>query len=354
MSYKYMNELKNLEEYFKKHNESLPIEKQRKPSSIKAYMSNMKTLCNKLNLPVLKTGVFDFNKLSNTKLLLNNDWFKNLGDNTKKNYMNGLIVCLDVVDKDLYSKPITILQEEVAKLKNEILKNYKSNKLNEKQKKDWISMKNIQDKLIPYCESSVKDILGKRFKHYRTENQIKLNSYLVSLLYSGKYIPIRRLELNSLKVITKKIYDNMTEKDDNYLIINVKKPFVSFNRYKTDKQYGETIVNIPDELASKIKLVLKSSANNQILFCNPVNISECIKQDKLGVLITETFKNCLDKHITLDTLRSIYTTESYDTNKSLEDREKLARQMGTSVNTQMICYNKYVEKEELCDLLSEE
>ena len=84
MSYKYMDEIKSLEEHFNQHNKNLSVEKQRNPSSIKAYMSNMKTLSNKLNLPVLKTGAFDFNKLSKTKLLLNNDWFKNLSNNKKR------------------------------------------------------------------------------------------------------------------------------------------------------------------------------------------------------------------------------------------------------------------------------
>ena len=60
----------------------------------------MRLISKKLKIPILKEGAFDFDKISNTRLLFENDWFKVLKLDTQKNYMNGLIACLEIVDKD--------------------------------------------------------------------------------------------------------------------------------------------------------------------------------------------------------------------------------------------------------------
>ena len=58
-----------------------------------------------------------------------------------------------------------------------------------------------------------------------------------------------------------------------------------------------------------MKKILKSSANNKLLFPSLENIGVCIKQDKLGLFITDVLKEATDKHLSLNILRNIYTTE---------------------------------------------
>ena len=89
-----------------------------------------------------------------------------------------------------------------------------------------------------------------------------------------------------------------------------------------------------------MKKILKSSANNKLLFPSLENIGVCIKQDKLGLFITDVLQEATDKHLSRNILRNIYTTEMYEKNQSLAEREKIAKMMGTSVETQMLYYNK--------------
>ena len=101
-----------------------------------------------------------------------------------------------------------------------------------------------------------------------------------------------------------------------------------------------------------MKNILKASANNELLFPCLENVNECMKQDKLGLFITQVLKEATNKHLSVNILRNIYTTEMYKETHSLAEREELVKMMGTSVKTQMLCYNKCCKDESKDDVES--
>ena len=342
-----MEEMKKLNQYFDEDT------KLRSSKTVNTYIGNMRLISKKLNIPILKEGVFDFDKLSNTRLLFENDWFKALKIDTQKNYMNGLIACLEIVDKDKYDKSLVLLREKRDTHKNDIVKQYKTSTPSQKQQDNWISMKDLQEVAIPYYEDKIKSLFGKKTKHINMDNQRNLNAYSVCLLYCGKYLPMRRLEYNSTTILNNKEYDKLSSKTDNYLVMGRTKGFFSINRYKTDHKYGGIKLELPNELFMIMKNILKASANNELLFPCLENVNECMKQDKLGLFITEVLKEATNKHLSVNILRNIYTTEMYKETHSLAEREELAKLMGTSVKTQMLCYNKCCKDEIKDDVESE-
>ena len=100
--------------------------KLRSSKTITTYIGNMRLISKKLNIPLLNEGVFNFDKLSNTKPLFENTWFKSLKIDTQKNYMNALITCLEIVDKEKYNKSLVLLREKRDTYQNDIIKQYKT------------------------------------------------------------------------------------------------------------------------------------------------------------------------------------------------------------------------------------
>jgi integrase len=153
---------------------------------------------------------------------------------------------------------------------------------------------------------------------------------ILNTVILGLYVlaPPRR----SKDYLLMKIDTKQDDKQFNYLDLK-KKQFV-FNNYKTNKTYGEQIVNISDDLILLLKKYLKYKKTDNNFLLNKFNGDE-IKSDNA---ITRKLNKIFGKNIASSMLRHIYLSSKYGS-VSKEQSED-AKDMGHSLEMQ----KEYIKK----------
>ena len=191
---------------------------------------------------------------------------------------------------------------------------YKEQKMNQKQKDNWISteeIKEIQNTL------SINANLMLNKKKILNEN-VMMEFLLVSFL-SGVFLPPRRsLDYSELKI------RNYNVDIDNYYKGNK----FYFNKYKTVKTYGLQVVEVPKQLNDLLKKWVKINERDYMLYSsngNKINPPQ----------ITRILNKVFEKKISTSMLRHIYLTDTYKNVPEIKKMEDLASNMGHSVSTAM-------------------
>ena len=191
---------------------------------------------------------------------------------------------------------------------------YKNQKMNEKQKDNWISVNEIKEK---YNVLSVDANLMLNKKKILNEN-IMMEFLLMSFL-GGVVIPPRRsLDYSEMKI------RNYDVKTDNYYKGNK----LYFNKYKTVKTYGLQILELPKELNNVLKRWIKINTNDYMIYSSNNKKLSCPQ-------ITRILNKVFGKNISTSMLRHIYLTNVYKDVPQINKMENLANEMGHSVSTAM-------------------
>ena len=296
-----------------------------KNNSIMTYINNLKKICREISGKDKKDCY-----LSNLKWL---DGFEKVMDtindeplNTKKNRLIAIVVALKATDadKDLIEK----YTNEMTKLALESDTRDKEQKLNDKQKANWVNY----DELIKLIET-----LFDRIKEQGLLQKEKLTRKEYTLFQD--YIMLRtyltftwRNDFAMMKVIN-------SEKDDdgkdNFLLIKNGTPdkFI-LNQYKTDRKYGKKSVDIPDKLAKVIKKFLKFNKSGYFLTLQdgiramtPNGITKAFNrlfQNELG----KTISTSLLRHIVISNMRANDPTIKEQERKEKEIQEKFMHSSG--------------------------
>jgi len=217
----------------------------------------------KLSPNSLKTYVsilFNLHKNHDTKEEDNHiDWFSDnettilnsLQDKpsqTRKSVLSALYI---LTNKEEYKKQML----DDCKVTND---NYKSQKMSEKEKDNWVSIEDIQT-LYDGLLAKIKLMFsGNKVVDYPTIMEF----FLISFLGGVSGLPPRR----SLDYALMKI-SNYDVKKDNYY----KGGRFYFNQYKTQEKYGLQILDIPKELNVLIKKWIKLNENDYLLFSSNKN-----------------------------------------------------------------------------------
>jgi hypothetical protein len=154
-------------------------------------------------------------------------------------------------------------------------------------------------------------------------------------------IPPRRVDdYRLMKVFIKKKGRDVPADDTNYLVLNTRKNPESFvfNKYKTDKYYGQQTVRIPTELKTIIKKYIgsKTLSNSSCLF--GARDGSCLSQPGFTSKIRNVFKKYTDKPLTINSLRHSFISGLPD-DISVNQRDTIAKQMGHNIS-QQLQYNK--------------
>ena len=170
------------------------------------------------------------------------DYIKKLTNHhTRKTY---LATVLSYARKhNISQKSIKIYEDQMDDSMAEVQHTYETNEMSDKQKDNWVSQKEIDDKII-----ELRDALPDKIDTYPKYK--KLTIYLTWLIHS--ILPLR----NDLAIA--KIYnqqDKPSKLDDkfNYLIIGGNKPQLILNRYKTQKQYSQKIIELPKAINDELE-----------------------------------------------------------------------------------------------------
>lgn len=185
-----------------------------------------------------------------------------------------------------------------------------------KQEANWISWDDVQAKLRELRERAT--TFGGAL------------DYLVLSLYT--MIPPRRnKDYLLMRVIAGATGD--LDKANNYLDVTHKKFY--FNRFKTDKKYGQQVEDVPEDLFDAIKLYLKFHPDaGKKIPPNGIKLLVYSNGDELTTIngITRILNRIFGKKIGATMLRHIYLTDKYGS--KLKEMKEDADAMGHSTTQQ--------------------
>ena len=243
--------------------------------------------------------------------------YKNILDylmqNAKKSTRKSILSALYVLTK------IPEYQDQMMKDAKDIHEEYKEQKKTEKQKENWLSVQEIEDKYNKLLRQ-VQDI----FKKKAIADVSIIIDYLLVAFLSGHLFPPRRsLDYALLK------WKNFDQNEDNYY----KRGKCYFNKYKTSDTYGLAKLDVPKEVDSILKKWLKINPSEYVLISSnnkPLSSSQ----------ITKMLNKIFGKDVSVNMLRHIYLTNYYKGMPKLSNMEKLASSMGHNVETALQNYVK--------------
>ena len=300
-----------------------------KQSTLKIYMSNLHTLYNSIENPTVRFDIPDWLYIYQTHIL---EFLYQYAPSTQKNYYSAILVALST-DLDKYQDFYESYFNLHKKLADDISDEMMSQEKNEKQAKNWVDMKTLNN----IVDNLHADIISQNL--YQLANWDKQQTdlfqrYLVGSLYTS--MPPIRLDYANMKIISKKEYDKLKDKKDNYLVIqNLKKKQFVFNDYKTFSKYGSKIITVPDEINAILNVWLFHNKTGFLLLDNN---NKPMSRVTLSRYLTKIFAPT-GKNISVTMLRHIYLSDQFPA--QAQKMKDLADQMGHSVATQQ---NIYVKK----------
>ena len=273
-------------------------------SSLKTYSSVLRNL--QKNMDGNDDGLDWFSRKDQDIL----DYLKDKTPQTKKTTLSALFV---LTKKQSYKD----IMMDVMKSVNET---NKEQKMNEKQKENWISVKEIQD-IYDNLLVKIKSMLSN--KSILNES-IMMEFLLVSFLGGVSGLsPRRSQDFTELKI------RNYDTKKDNFF----KAGKFYFNVYKTAKTYGLQVIDVPKDLNIILKKWIKINTNDYMLYSTNGN--------KLtSPQITRILNKVFGKNISSSLLRHIYLTNVYKDLPPLNQMQQLATNMSHSISTAM----EYIKK----------
>jgi integrase len=284
-------------------------EKKLSENSIKLYLSILKNLNDKREIK-------NFKFLDNPKKIL--DKIKDYKITTQRNVIIAIVSVLKNLGNDLYKKYYDIMLD----LNKKIEDGAKENKKSDVQKKNWIKW----------------DEVTAKFEELKNNNKIPKNisetqyDNLLDTVILGVFVlsPPRR----NKDYIMMKVSKDGKGLDDKYNWLDMKKKQFIFNNYKTEKSYGQQIIDVPVGLIDIIKKYLKYKKEGEGYLLVKFNGDRLISDNSL----TRRLNKIFGKNISSSMLRHIYLSDKYG--KVQEEMKDDAEAMAHSVSQQ----KEYIKK----------
>jgi len=200
---------------------------------------------------------------------------------------------------------------------------YKEQKMNEKEKDNWVSIDEIKG-----IYNDMKAKVSLMFKNKLPLDYDVVNKFfLLGCLGGVSGLPPRR----SLDYCLMKI-KNFDKNTDNYYL----KDTFTYNKYKTSGHYGTQQMDVKadaPEFNKMIKKWITINPTEYLLFSSN-------QQPLTSSQVSKTLNRVFDKHISVDMLRHIFLSDTYKDVPALKKMENLAHDMGHSVNQAMLYIKK--------------
>lgn len=260
---------------------------------------------------------------------------------TRKNVCTSIIVVLkanlhstsDAENKNKIQELLPVYTNYHKELAIKQSDSYLDNKKTEKEEKNWITQKEITDK-IEELHKKLGNLTKKTatFKGNKRSYVDTYQMYLVLNLYT--MIPPIRNDFANLEIIDSEIYSDKI----NY--INLKTKELILTNYKTVKSYGVKKLPLPDDLIKLIEKYIKVRTTylgeSKALLINTTNLDP-MKSNGLTKYLNKIFA---PKKVSTTLLRKIYISEKYPITNTTRDRERDADFMQHSVSMASSVYSK--------------
>ena len=249
-------------------------------------------------------------------------------DNTQKALYTTITSVLSLFkDKPTYKKAYAYYYDKMmGKAKDMKEAGADTSEKTEKEKDNWIDWKDVQDKSAKLKEEVAKFVNQKAIT---PENFTALLHWMILSLYTDVQ-PRRNQDYLDMFVVKKWNAEMPTDK--NYLDLAAKQ-FV-FNKYKTQKKYGQQKLNIPDDLFRVITLYTKHHPLVKGNKTKTVEYRFLVFPDGSPLTavnaITRILNKVFGKKIGSSMLRHSFLSSKYD----IKGMEEDATAMGHSVEEQ--------------------
>ena len=285
-----------------------------KDSTIKNYMVNLKKIC--CSATGKDTEPIDLLFLKSDDKL--DEYIKNKSaSNTRKNLYNIIVVFLTLLEKQQPDvKKVKSLIEKYTELRNDLNKKYsddaKTNQKSERQEANWMTTDEIDKVANSFKESDFQ---------------------LYAIIKFHLLIPLRN-DLASVIFTNKRQYNKATDKPN--AIIKIGSNYqLRLNDYKTNKAYGEKVIDVPPELNPIIRRLLKLNKGTGYLIYNKKKDKSYSSNDYTR-LFNSAFKKT-GKKISTTMMRTIILSEKFG--DLVKDQKQMASQMCHSKSVQ----NNYIK-----------
>ena len=285
--------------------------------SIYVYLNTIKMILTKMNSNEPEIFVKDPPKVIDAIY----EMYSNL--NSRKNKLGVVLSYLnlinDVKSKDLYTKEIVIINDQIN---NQLA----TNKKNSKESKNWMTDSDVQT-----IENDLKNKLILPIKSLSDLNHYR--DYVIFKLYN--VLPTRN-DLADSKIIYHS--KNELSPENNYIILNKRDKSITYelNNYKTYNTYGKKILKIDSKLYDMLD-IYKKSLDKILHTDNLLNTDTGIKMtrnrlsvyyQKLGEVVGKKITTTLNRHRAVSNVIDV------------EKIKNLAHTMGHSINQAVNVYAK--------------
>lgn len=240
----------------------------------------------------------------------------------------------------LPEKVIGVLDKKMYELVDEVNGSYSTNKMNEKVAENWQSIDQIREKVEVLKNKLPEPKYIDTYKEY-----IQLMRYLCLLFHT--YLPLRN-DLADARLMEKMPDDNDVDGNSNYIIINRKsnKGQLHLLAYKTRKEYGSKILDIPNDVVREISkywdVIKHFSYDKDCWFIIKDGVGAPISRVSYTKMLNSAFAGDGVKVSSTQIRRAVVTDLYAPTEDEYKKKTELANVMGHSIETAGLMYAKVV------------
>jgi len=299
-----------------------------KTNTIKQYESNLKKL-----KKLFDTDNWDF--LKNPEEV--QEKISHLHFTSQRNHYNAIIVLLLALNSEMkWDNLIEEYSEMRDELNDEYNKQQSSGVISDKQSKNFATMDEINE-MINKMGDELKAMKLRKKESLTSKEKALLQVFTLFNLYSK--MPLRNDVADGMETIRKAQYNKLSAEDKkskNWLLIEKNKLSFILNNYKSNKTYGQKIIEIEDkDLKRLLRYYIKVNGEG-VLFKS--STGKPLTRNALSQLLLKWSKKYMNKSISTTLLRKIYLSSKYGEVK--DEMEKDANMMGNSVGVQQSVYVK--------------
>lgn len=258
------------------------------------------------------------------------DKLKNLNYQTQKNYINAIIVYLQAINGDqqiieTYSKKRDIYGNKYNKAQE-------SGVISDSQKDNFVTSEEVA-KMLSLMKKDIQSLSKESSEMSADLNELE-QAYMMVNLYHR--FPIRN-DVAGMKSIRASDYKKITDNSINYLVIGKSDMKIILNDYKTNKTYGQNIIEVEDLQLKKLLRKYVKDKGYGIMFKG--RDGKPWTRNRISQILIKYSQKYLNKNVGSILLAKAYLSSKYDSN-NYKDMVKDAKVRGHSVGVQQTIYNK--------------
>lgn len=221
---------------------------------------------------------------------------------------------------------------------------YATNKMNEKVAENWKSIDEIREKVEVLKNKLPEPKYIDTYKEY-----IQLMRYLCLLIHT--HLPLRN-DLADARLMEEMPDDDDIDSNSNYIIIDRRRNRgqIHLLAYKTRKEYGEKILEIPNDVVREIVkywgVIKHFSYDNNAWFITKDGVSAPISRVSYTKMLNSAFAGDGVKVSSTQIRRAVVTDLYAPDPEEFKKKQQLAEVMGHSAATAALVYAKVVPKKE--------